>query len=1003
MEKPILKLEASAGSGKTYRLALEYLSRLMLAFAGQGNIRTDLKKQRELLGSILAITFTVKAAQEMKERIVQKLKRFALSSLGQALDDKDKEFLDRLATETGLAPARIIGLAGGLIELVLASYDDFNVTTIDSLMSAMVKAVSPDLNLPADYEIAVDAGNEMTSRGRAMLAALADDDWERLKHFLRDLRVMTAKVAWKTDDAIVEKVTSLFRRTLQQENAGAVPSTGDLRQRLDSSWENFQNSLRPFSRLMDEEPLKNGKCEHVSGTCATDRLLKALAEAAAGGGGFPGLETLVGSSFFCRADPEALLLKKAPPDYRQRFIAAYRPVQQALRETALAFSAYKTLPYREFLGNFISSWEKGKKTLFVEEFSQTLARLFAHWSEEAFPYLYLKMSDRFRNFLFDEFQDTSTLQFKALAPLIDEVLSREKNASLFIVGDRKQAIYRWRGGNSELMEESLLREQVPAIDNLSRDTFSSTLGANWRSRRAIVDFNNRFWDPEAISRISGDGVLQQAIGSNFKDSRQALPESEERRGGYVELSLHDAAEENRAGEAGETETREEEDGGLSSAHLDEIESIIHRLHDEFAYDYSDIAVLVRKNDQVRAIIRRLGRKDKRISSISDQSLMLGSNPRVAEIIAFLRFLDYPPDDLNFFSFIAGGIFQAAAKIRFGEEMNAFSEKLFIGCQGPFYKLFQEKFPETWKGLIEPFFQSVGFLPPYDLFSDITQVFSVYENFSDDTPFFLALGDALHGAERDGGSSIAGFLRQWREMDEDNATPAVTIPENAPGVRVLTMHQSKGLEFPAVIVPLNDSGGRGDDSLHWDREGLFYINGDLALAHPGLKKKYEQENCRGSIDLLNLLYVAFTRAREALFVPVAVSRGIRPPETARPARGGDGLVKKISRASDVVGRHPLLNWFAAGPQGPYRSGKLEKKTEEKGEKKRSAAGQPAAITSKKILTRSWQSRYLVFKKADANERRDRPGAKRGERVHDLLSRLGEVSAPGRLAAPGAGTG
>ncbi len=159
----------------------------------------------------------------------------------------------------------------------------------------------------------------------------------------------------------------------------------------------------------------------------------------------------------------------------------------------------------------------------MEEFSQTLARLFARWSEEAFPYLYLKMSDRFRNFLFDEFQDTSTLQFKALAPLIDEVLSREKNASLFIVGDRKQAIYRWRGGNSELMEESLLREQVPAIDNLSRGTFSSTLGANWRSRRAIVDFNNRFWDPEAISRISGDGVLQQAIGEQFQGLTAGAP------------------------------------------------------------------------------------------------------------------------------------------------------------------------------------------------------------------------------------------------------------------------------------------------------------------------------------------------------------------------------------------------------------------------------------------------------------------------------------------------
>ena len=96
-----------------------------------------------------------------------------------------------------------------------------------------------------------------------------------------------------------------------------------------------------------------------------------------------------------------------------------------------------------------------------------------------------------------------------------------------------------------------------------------------------------------------------------------------------------------------------------------------------------------------------------------------------------------------------------------------------------------------------------------------------------------------GAERDGGSSIAGFLRQWRKMVEDEATPSVTIPENTPGVHVLTMHQSKGLEFPAVIVPVNDSGGRGDDNLHWDQEGLLYINGDIAQAHPDLKEQVRE--------------------------------------------------------------------------------------------------------------------------------------------------------------------
>jgi ATP-dependent helicase/nuclease subunit A len=985
MGNSILKLEASAGSGKTYRLALEYLGRLLLAFAGAGEQEKNERRQRESLGSILAITFTVKAAQEMKDRILKKLKAFALGSESHPLKREDEEFLGLLANKTRLSKNKIVELSGKLIELVLARYDDFNVTTIDSLMSAMVKAVSPDLDLPADYEIAVDAGDEMESCGRAMLARLADDDWPRLEHFLEDLRRISPKVAWKTDDMIIAMVSTLFRRTLQQGEAGPSPTPAGLRSQMAASWRGFKEKLRPLFALLPEKEPDGKKRRYASGTYLKDPLLEQMAAALEEGDDLFRLEGFIKSTFFRKPDPQELLIKDTPTEHRERFACAYRPAQEALRDAVLDFSAFKALPYREFLGNFGAQWREDKKTLFVEEFSYTLAKLFDRWRDEAFPYLYLKLSDRFRNFLFDEFQDTSTLQFKALAPLIDEVLSRDKHASLFIVGDRKQAVYRWRGGNSELMEEDRLREEVPAIDNLNRSGFSSSLGVNWRSRREIVGFNNDFWNPENISRIAAENELQQAIGKNFKDSQQELPAGEARKGGYVELSLQIEAEAGREDEAGETETPEDAGGALSAAHLDAIERTVCRLHDEHGYDYSDIAVLVRKNDQIRAVIRRLGRNQ--ISSVSDQSLLLSANVRVAEIIAFLRFLDYPPDDLNFFAFISGRVFGVAAANLFPIEMKAFSARAFIGCRGPFYKLFQEKFPESWKRLIEPFFQSAGFLPPYDLFADITQVFNVFENFPEDTPFFMALGDALHRAERDGGSSIAGFVRLWQRMVGDGTTPSVAIPENTPGVRVLTMHQSKGLEFPVVIVPVSDSGGRGDDNLHWDREGLFYVTGGIAQAHPALKDKYQKENIRGSIDLLNLLYVAFTRAQEALFVPVAVKRAIKAPETDE-----SSLVKRISRASDAIGRHPLLAWFDEDRERFVSRGKLERK-----ERKPQREAPPVPIRSKRVLTRSWQSKYLVFKQADAKQRRDRPEAKRGDRVHDLLSRLGGITGPQELDA------
>jgi ATP-dependent exoDNAse (exonuclease V) beta subunit len=255
MGKSIVKLEASAGSGKTYRLALEYLGRLLLAFAGRDRAKMGQRQERELLGSILAITFTVKAAQEMKRRILKQLKAFALSHGERELDGENKEFLERLASQTGIAKERIIELAGELIELVLASYDDFNVKTIDSLMSAMVKVIAPDLDLPADYEIAVDARDELEARGRALIAGLADDDgtWKRLEPFLKEFRRLGAARGWKTDVAVVEKIIDLFRKTLKQGDAGTTSTPDELRARMAAGWRRFQGALRPLSAVMNEE------------------------------------------------------------------------------------------------------------------------------------------------------------------------------------------------------------------------------------------------------------------------------------------------------------------------------------------------------------------------------------------------------------------------------------------------------------------------------------------------------------------------------------------------------------------------------------------------------------------------------------------------------------------------------------------------------------------------------------------------------------------------------
>jgi ATP-dependent exoDNAse (exonuclease V) beta subunit len=979
MEHSILKLEASAGSGKTYRLALEYLGHLLLAFAGMGKKAMDPRRQRELLCSVLAITFTVKAAQEMKGRIVEKLKRFALSNRGHKLNAADKEFLSRLAVETSLSTENIIELSGYLIELILSSYDDFNVTTIDSLMSAMVKAISPDLDLPADYEIAVDIRDELATRGRALLADLADNQWQRLVQTLGDFKKFDPYSGWKTDEALAEKLSKLFHLDLLEGIEFGSESSKDRKNLFLAHKDDFKNNLENLLNILAKTS------EYVNNRVVNSKLLESVVAFPWKEDNLFKLEKLFTKSFFSKTHSGELLKKNNIPfEFSENVGGALDRMRFHLQELVMDLSTLKTFSYREFFPDFAKAWNENKDTLFVEEFSRTLAGRFAEWGKTGIPYLYLKMSDRFLHFLFDEFQDTSTLQFKALAPLIDEMLSRLELGSLFIVGDRKQAIYRWRGGNAGLMEDEALKAEIPAINNLVENGFSHSLDKNWRSKEEIVQFNNDFWAAEAISQIAMGTDLRQGIAANFADSRQDLPEDGERTGGYVELSLIKEMEATVGNETEDAMEAGEDGAAVSSRQLEEITAIINRLR-RHGYEYCDIAVLVRKNIQVRDIVRHFGRE--KIPTISDQSLMLDSNPGVNEIIAFFKFLDYPPDDLNFHAFISGGIFQAAAEKKFPAEMTAFSEAAFINRCGPLYKLFQEKFPASWSGLIEPFFQAVGFLPPYDLFCDFCQVFRVYENFPGDTPFFMTLGDALHSAELLKGNSIAGFLRRWKKMAEDEETPIVSIPETTPGVRVLTMHQSKGLEFSAVIVSLNESREKNSGPLYWDQGKLFHITNSIAQIQAELKGIFCRENIKGTIDLLNLLYVAFTRAKEALFIQVAVNA---MPEA--PAEDKDGLVKRITKASDVVCRHPLLAWLDKKPKHPFIRGGLKMiKGNPKKEK------MPAAVPSKKVMTRSWQADYLVFEKTPLKEQRDRLGAERGERIHELISRLGTIASPGQLAA------
>ena len=981
MAENILKYEASAGSGKTYQLTFEFLRRLLLLFrlVSKSNVLLSDETAR-LLGSVLAITFTNKAANEMKERILQRLKQFALTPVGKLLDKEPADFLEKLAAAVAIPRERIQVMAGQILEILLASFDEFNVKTIDSLMSSIIKVIAPDLNLPADFEIALDIGPELQEATRLFLDREISRAWPEVEALLRDLQSTEGLRLWRLDEKIVAVIIQLFHLVLRQDTEPQPVDSASLGRQKDAHWQRLAEELRQLYPIMTEAPQQKGRCAHLNGGLVREGLLQTLAKmASADGRAGPErlLDEAISGTFFSKTSAEPFLRKGCPEEYRRRFSAAFANTRSALADYLFTLSLFKVSHFQNFFIRFWGWWQQGRKRIFVEEFSKKIHSRLVDWQQNAFPYIYLKLSDRFWHFLFDEFQDTSELQFKALATLVDEVLASRQQASLFIVGDPKQAIYRWRGGNAALMEESELKKELPTIAHLAPEGFTRTLEENWRSSPAVIEFNNRFWDAAAISRITENEYLAAAIGRNFARSQQRIPKGSTRAEGYVEITI-------RSPEEGQSE--EEERPDLDDLLMSELLKQVQRAAAS-GFDYSQMAILTRKNSGCRRIVRALLDNQPAIDCFADQFLSLSSHPLIQEIIAFLRFLEFPPDDLSFYSFIRGQIFYQAAQPLESAELATFTDDFLLSGRGrpwrrPLYKLFQQACPVLWSRLIESFFQSVGFLPAYDLLSDMSQIFRFFEHFPDSASYFLTLADLLHGLEKKNINSLASFLQHWRELDESPNPPTIAMPETGSGVRVMTMHQAKGLEFPVVIVPIGHSRERHDLPIVFHQGRVHHLNRKSAAIQPQLGEMYQAEIEKSTIDELNLLYVAFTRAREWLLVPVVRRRPRSSPK--------DGELKRFSDFTHIIARHPLTRPEADKPDGKFCLG--TPKPSKSDDQEHVPPPKELRPQSKRILSRDWQKEFLVFADTPSPRREEKKAMDRGERMHRLLARIGQLADP-----------
>jgi ATP-dependent exoDNAse (exonuclease V) beta subunit len=812
-------LTASAGAGKTYQLTIRFLTLL-----------AGMRPSADALRQIVAITFTNRAAAEMKERILLALKQIALG----------EEAGYTLVQETGLHPSE----AAAWIDTLLAHFSDFHVRTIDSLVYVLLRAFSLEMGLRPELEVVFEQDT------------ILDLCFDRL----------LSRVRWgDKDDRLFQLFTELLEMYLKIEEAGGLVVERGIRRRFQELY------------YMADIPYPAGPPPDLSGgeeeiRCIAQKLLTAIHEE----GGTVSLNKRtfqqayledplahLEKAFFEKASFEELLTSKAKgldEALLSRMVVLYEELKEA-RNTYLGLLArakvYVYIKLMEQLQQEVKCLSEREGQILGRGW-HALIKGYLHDCEGAGAYAFMKLGSQVQHFLIDEFQDTSRPQWEALLPLLEESLS--SGGSIFYVGDVKQAIYGWRGGDWRLFGEAAT-SYFPSVPPHGKK--GGTLIVNYRSLPRIVEFNNGLYrlliNEQFAQKMAGiilgekaqgwaKARLADSIAHNFADVEQDIAPG-----------LQEGQKEGRVDIASFVAPTEELRRLVKQRLLDQVQEVWGRRKGR------GIAVLVRRNKDAEDIAAWLVAEG--IPVVTENSLRLRSSDLIKSMVAFLRFLDYPLDDLSFWGAIASRIFQGLSGISQGKLEDFISEGRW---QPPLYKTFERRFPEVSGGVIRPLLAHVGFVTPYDLAREMAERFLLFERFPAEAIFIYRFFELIFQTEAKGQRSLAHFLQFW---DEGGMEEKIGLPEDVRAVRVLTIHKAKGLEFPVVFIPFTN----------WRLETprLAKIDdGSFVILKRPLPSQLEKERLRkminDALESLNLLYVATTRAEEELYLY----------ETSLPRRGGE---------------------------------------------------------------------------------------------------------------------
>ncbi|MDR2928906.1 MAG: UvrD-helicase domain-containing protein [Cytophagaceae bacterium] len=831
---------ASAGSGKTFTLTQEYIK---LLFKNE----TDYKH-------ILAVTFTNKATAEMRTRILESL--YSLSDAECA----NPEHLKELCHDCNISPSEVRTKAARMLGKLLHDYSRFSVSTIDSFFQRIIRSFARETGLSTGFRLELQSDKIMMQAIDRVILEMNRPEHADLKQWLIEFAEtkMEQEQGWNITREIKNVSEAIYSETYQANSLMLAEKLADkkglrvYRDTLRSIISNTDKWLSEIGRkalqIIENRGLDilddfNGKSRTKVKIFMKMNTLKEFA-------GETSYSELIDN-------PDKWVRKGSGKE--SAVLNAYHSGLNNLLHQANAmminqsgnyFTAQAILENLNALGivNDVSTRmnELSREyNMFLISGTNHLLNRIINGNET--PFLYEKTGVRYSHFMIDEFQDTSALQYANFKPLINESLAAE-NCTL-LVGDIKQAIYRWRNSDWSLLGDAVER------DFTGYGTSVSVLDTNWRSLENIIRFNNDFFSeaphllqtsfngmiPEPFRNTERFAPLEHKIESVYADVLQKVSAGKQRSGGSIFI---------RFTEGGKSETKED----LIAQSVARIVELTETCR------LSDICILVRKNSEGIAMTNALlsGKyhpQAKSLPVISSEALLLSGSEAVKSVVAKLKLLQNPDDSIT----------ESYIRLAWLNQLCADNDELDVASFSD-----QSKTTE-WELHKEKLF-ALRQLPLYELVEALVAMLPAAEKRKSSVHLQTFLS-AVSGFISQESASPEQFLNYW---DINSEKLSLSIPENQEAIRVMTIHKSKGLEFKAVVLPFFNWDIKDSAILKkmlwvtppvepFNYLSLVPVTSRKELVYSFFSHEYLMEIMQQYVDNLNLAYVAFTRARESLSV------------------------------------------------------------------------------------------------------------------------------------------